>query len=125
MDYLPRASRTTFLKARTRLKQSGQTNRIPLPSWLRDSGRMVADSTSRLHSGHTLIFEGSLPTASPRRIERRSHMPLSYPFPGASGSNGAEWRGIPRHRRAECPAVPRYDNDLHASRPFHHCRNAP
>jgi hypothetical protein len=44
----------------TRLKQSGQAKRRPPPNRERDKGRMVEASTSRRHSGHRLIFEGSL-----------------------------------------------------------------
>jgi hypothetical protein len=43
-----------------RVKQSGQAHRIP-PCGMRDNGRIVVDSTIRLHSGHRLIFDGSLP----------------------------------------------------------------
>src|SRR5450830_175539 len=58
--YLLFASLTIFLSAMTRVKQSGQANRTP-PYCERDNGRIVAASTRRLHSGHRLIFEGSLP----------------------------------------------------------------
>jgi hypothetical protein len=49
----------------TRLKQSGQAKRTPPPSRVRDKGRMVEASTSRRHSGHRLIFEGSLGNFTP------------------------------------------------------------
>jgi hypothetical protein len=55
------ASLTLFLNAMTRVKQSGQAYRTPPPSCVRDNGRIVAASTNRLHSGHRLIFDGSLP----------------------------------------------------------------
>jgi hypothetical protein len=58
--YLLFASLAIFLSAITRVKQSGQANRTP-PVRERDKGRIVAASTRRLHSGHLLIFEGSLP----------------------------------------------------------------
>jgi hypothetical protein len=57
--YLLFASLTIFLSAMTRVKQSGQTYRTP-PCCERDNGRIVAASTRRLHSGHRLIFDGSL-----------------------------------------------------------------
>jgi len=42
------------------LKQSGQAKRTPLPSRVRDKGRMVDACTSRRHSWQCLIFEGFL-----------------------------------------------------------------
>jgi len=46
--------------AMTRAKQSTQARRTPPPCRVRDRGRMVEVSARRPHSGHRLIFEGSL-----------------------------------------------------------------
>jgi len=68
-----------FLSAMTRVKQSGQANRT-LPVGVRDNGRIVAASTRRLHSGHRLIFEGSLPIKPKLAINtvtRQAHLARS------------------------------------------------
>jgi hypothetical protein len=43
------------------VKQSGQAYRRPLPWLVCDNGRMLAESTKHLHSGHHFVFdEGAL-----------------------------------------------------------------
>ena len=82
--YLLFFSLTIFLSAMTRVKQSGQANRTPLVG-LRDNGRIVAASTRRLHSGHRLIFDGSLPIKS------------KFPINTVSSPRERTWaaRGVP------------------------------
>ena len=55
-----RRAATAFRRAITRLKQSGQAKRAPLPIRVRDKGRMIEACTSRRHSWQCLIFEGFL-----------------------------------------------------------------
>jgi len=57
LRYLLRASRATFLSALTRVKQSGQAYRRPLPWVVCDNGRMLVESTKHLHSGHHFVFD--------------------------------------------------------------------
>lgn len=95
-----------FLSAITRLKQSGQAYRMPPPSRVRDNGRMVEDSTRRRHSGHRLIFEGSLLICSPLVSRISFHVSLAIPVRARPITrDGGFWRHLRQLRRVPDPSA--------------------